>query len=76
MHIDPNTTSVAETFAIVGMTCDHCVRAVTAELGNLDGVSHVEVDLSSGTATVQSAAPLDPADVAAAIDEAGYELAP
>jgi copper chaperone len=76
MHTDPKTTSVIETFAVVGMTCDHCVRAVTDELGKLDGVSHVEVDLASGTATVQSAGPLDPADVAAAIDEAGYELAP
>jgi copper ion binding protein len=75
MHTDPNTSSVAQTFAVVGMTCDHCVRAVTDELGKLDGVSNVEVDLESGTATVQSAAPLDPADVAAAIDEAGYELA-
>jgi copper chaperone CopZ len=63
------------TYNVTGMTCAHCVHAVTAELSKLPGVSDVKVDLASGTATVASAAPLDRADVAAAIDEAGYELA-
>lgn len=64
-----------ETFTVVGMTCEHCVRAVTAELSALDGVTSVDVDLASGSVNVGSTAALDPADVAAAIDEAGYELA-
>ena len=64
-----------QTYNVAGMTCAHCVSAVTSELGKLPGVSDVKVDLASGTATVASAAPLDRADVAAAIDEAGYELA-
>jgi copper chaperone CopZ len=63
------------TYNVTGMTCAHCVHAVTAELSKLPGVSDVKVDLASGTATVASAAPLDRADVAAAIDEAGDELA-
>lgn len=67
-------TNHLETFAITGMTCDHCVRAVTEELQGLTGVSAVAVDLASGTATVTSGAPLDHDTVRAAVDEAGYEL--
>lgn len=68
-------TQHSETFSVLGMTCEHCVRAVTSELAALDGVTHVDVDLASGAVTVESAAALDPAVVAAAVDEAGYELA-
>ena len=46
------------TYAIKGMTCDHCVTAVSAELGLLPGVRDVRVDLAAGTATVTSAQPL------------------
>jgi copper ion binding protein len=63
------------TYAIKGMTCDHCVSAVTAELGRLPGVSTVRVDLAAGTATVTSERPLDPEAVRDAVDEAGYDLA-
>lgn len=66
-----NTT----TFRVDGMSCDHCVRAVTAEVGGLDGVTSVDVDLASGEVTVTSDAPLNEAVVRAAVDEAGYELA-
>jgi copper chaperone CopZ len=58
------------------MTCDHCVRAVTAELARLDGVADIVVDLGAGRVDVVSAAPLELADVAAAVDEAGYRLCP
>ena len=64
-----------QTFTVVGMTCDHCVRAVSAELSKLDGVQRVDVDLASGRVGVASTAPLSAADVAAAVDEAGYEVA-
>ena len=68
------------TYAVTGMTCEHCVRAVTAELSGLAGVSQVEVDLVPGGAarvTVTSAAPLPEQAVAAALDEAGdYRLGP
>lgn len=70
------SSPTSQTYDIVGMTCDHCVQAVTSELRKLDGVTHVEVDLASGSAVVDSAAPLDREVVAAAVDEAGYELAP
>jgi copper chaperone len=64
------------TYTVSGMTCEHCVRAVTEELAKLDGVGSVEVDLATGAVTVASQAPLDDRAVAAAVDDAGYELAP
>lgn len=67
------------TYAVTGMTCGHCASAVTGELKSLDGVTDVTVDLVAGgtsTVTVASAVPLDQAQVAAALDEAGdYQLA-
>jgi copper chaperone CopZ len=67
--------SVLTTYTVTGMTCDHCVQAVSGELAALPGVDSVTVDLGSGAVTVSSAAPLADADVRAAVDEAGYELA-
>lgn len=75
----PAAGSATSTYDVTGMTCGHCVSSVTKEISQLDGVSSVDIDLvigGSSTVTVTSAAPLDPAAVAAAIDEAGYELAP
>ena len=65
-------------FKITGMTCEHCVNAVTKELGAVAGVSDVQIDLvpeGVSTARVTSSVDLSPAEIAAAIDEAGYELA-
>lgn len=64
------------TYTVVGMTCEHCVRAVTEEVGGVEGVTAVAVDLASGAVTVQSDAPIEDAAVAAAVIEAGYEVAP
>lgn len=63
-------------YTVTGMTCDHCAAAVRDEVGKADGVSRVDVDLAGGVVTVESVSPLDPAAVAAAVDEAGYEVAP
>ena len=63
------------TFTVTGMTCGHCVAAVTDEVSKLAGVTGVEVDLETGSVTVGSDGPLDPEAFAAAIDEAGYEVA-
>ena len=62
------------TYDVRGMTCGHCVNAVTDELTNLHGVTDVAVDLDTGAVTVTSIEPLDLESVRAAIDEAGYEL--
>lgn len=67
----PTTT----TYQIIGMTCAHCVSAVSKELAALPGVRGVEVDLSAGTATVTSDSVLPPDEIRNAVDEAGYELA-
>ena len=64
------------TYAVTGMTCDHCVRAVRTEVEALDGVESVEVDLATGRLEIASRAPLAPADVRAAVDEAGYTAVP
>ena len=62
------------TYEVSGMTCGHCVSAVSTEIGKLDGVANVQVDLATAAVTVSSAAPLDLAAVAAAVEEAGYQL--
>lgn len=65
------------TLHVTGMTCEHCVKAVTTELRALDGVDDVQVDLVSGgtsAVTVRSAQPLPPQTLRAAVDEAGYDL--
>ncbi len=66
--------STTSTYTVSGMSCGHCAAAVTEELSKLDGVSHVDVDLPSGRVTIESNHPLDSADVAAAVDEAGYTI--
>jgi copper ion binding protein len=62
------------TYTVKGMTCGHCVNAVSAEVGALPGVTDVEVDLATGVVTVTSEQPLDSGSVRSAVDEAGYEL--
>jgi copper chaperone len=72
------TTMITDTYRVTGMTCDHCVAAVSEEITALDGVNTVDIALVPGgtsTMTVESAAPLDRDQVAEAVDEAGYALA-
>lgn len=68
-----------QTYAVTGMTCGHCAGAVTSELTALNGVTDVRVDLVAGgtsTVTVTSDHPLDDAQVATALEDAGeYQLA-
>ena len=64
------------TVNVSGMTCGHCVSAVTMELSLLPSVTEVDVDLESGQVTITSDAALEQAQLATAIDEAGYELVP
>jgi copper chaperone CopZ len=66
------------TYTVTGMSCEHCVYAVTSELSGLGGVSAVTVDLvpgGSSSVTVASDAPLAAGAVSAALDEAGgYQI--
>ncbi|QCQ90107.1 heavy-metal-associated domain-containing protein [Rhodococcus sp. SGAir0479] len=67
--------STAE-YTVTGMTCGHCVASVKEEVGAIDGVSDVAVDLQSGRLTVTSATPLPESAVTAAVEEAGYTAQP
>ena len=68
-----------QTFPVTGMTCSHCVSAVTSEIKEIPGVTDVDVDLvadGKSTVTVASETAIDEQAVAAALDEAGdYQLA-
>ena len=61
------------TYTVDGMSCDHCVKAITSEVTQLPGVDAVAVDLANKTVSV-SGDDVDDAAVAAAIDEAGYTV--
>ena len=67
--------SQTATYTVTGMTCEHCVASVREEIGEIDGVSGVDVDLTTGAVTVRSERPLEREAVKAAVEEAGYQLA-
>lgn len=62
------------TLSVPGMTCGHCEAAVKQEVGGLDGVIGVDVDLDTKDVTVSGDA-LDRDAIVAAIDEAGFDVA-
>ncbi len=66
-------TSTA-TFTVTGMTCEHCVESVSEEVLEIAGVTVVDVDLPTGRLTVTSDQPVSEAEVASAVDEAGYRV--
>jgi copper chaperone len=68
--------STTTTYRVEGMTCGHCVSSVSNEISKLDGVTDVEVVLTTGEVTVTSDTPVDENAMRAAVDEAGYELTP
>jgi copper chaperone len=61
-------------YSVPEMHCAHCERAVSEEVGAVDGVASVDVDLTTKLVTVRGAA-LDDARIRAAIKAAGYEVA-
>ncbi|MEH0108762.1 heavy-metal-associated domain-containing protein [Tersicoccus sp. MR15.9] len=65
------------TVKISGMTCGHCVNAVTEELGALDGVDHVAVELVNGgisTARLTTTSQVSESAISEAVAEAGYVM--
>ncbi len=63
---------------VTGMTCDHCIRAVTEELTRVPGVEHVAVDLVPGgvsQVSVEASTSVTQEQLAAAVVEAGYDIA-
>ena len=61
-------------YTVRGMTCGHCASAVTEEVAKIPGVTDVDVDVASGRVTIRSSGPVSDEAVAAAVDEAGYEV--
>jgi copper chaperone CopZ len=72
----PRTFIGSTTFTVPGMTCAHCQRVVTEEICTIAGVQAIVVDPGTGQVTVTAARPIDRADIAAAVEDAGYTLAP
>ena len=60
-------------YTVEGMSCQHCIDAITQEVGAVSGVDRVDVDLGAGTVTVRGST-LDDAQIREAIDEAGYDV--
>jgi copper chaperone len=67
-------SSCTQSYDVVGMTCDHCARAIDKEIRKISGVDSVDVDLVSGLVTVTSRDGVDSNTIAAAVDDAGYAL--
>lgn len=64
---------------VEGMTCGHCVNAVTEELSKISGVTSVHIELSTDAPTpvnIVSDTDISDADFTAAVEEAGYTIAP
>ena len=66
--------SVTSTYTVTGMTCGHCVSSVTEELGEVAGVTGVDVVLETGAVNVTSDRELDSAEVVEAVTEEGYKV--
>lgn len=66
--------STTTTITVDGMTCGHCVNAVQSEVGKLDGVTDVSVDLASGQVTIVADPAPDADALREAVEEAGYEV--
>ena len=76
MNTTPRTFVGTTTLQVRGMTCTHCEHAVVYSVSRLDGVQSVTVDLPTGLVTIAVDQPTDRADIAAAVDLAGFTLIP
>ncbi|MEU5751258.1 heavy-metal-associated domain-containing protein [Streptomyces sp. NPDC047853] len=70
----PATPAVSVTYAVAGMSCGHCEATLTRVIGELDGVTGVEVRRAAGRVTVTGTAEPDDVALAEVVDDAGYEL--
>jgi copper chaperone len=73
--IDQGKENRMTTIKIKGMSCKHCVMAVTKALGGIDGIKDVQVDLEKGEATFTEEKPIDRAIVRERIVKAGFDIA-
>jgi copper chaperone len=63
------------TVTVAGMTCGHCASSVREEVAGIPGVTAVDVDLASGTVTIDSERQVESEAIKGAVEEAGYQLA-
>lgn len=63
------------TITVTGMTCGHCATSVREEVGSIPGVTAVDVDVPSGTVTIDSDQQVEREAIKGAVEDAGYELA-
>ncbi len=66
---------IEQIYRVPDVSCDHCVRAITDELGKLPGIQNVGVDLKTKLVTVQHDGSVSDAELRAGIEEAGYDIA-
>ena len=67
--------STTNEYQVTGMTCGHCEMSVREEVGELSGVTDIQVSAQTGRLIVTSEEPLDDAQVITAVEEAGYSAA-
>mgnify|MGYP001609393675 FL=1 len=67
-----NKSTATYTYTVPGISCDHCKHAIESEVGTVAGVSGVDGDVDAKLVTVSGG---DDADIRAAIDTAGYDVA-
>jgi copper chaperone len=72
MTIRPEEIQMEHRFDVQGMTCGHCVRAVSDAVMRVDAAARVDVDLAAGKVLVESSVPREP--FVAAIGEEGYAV--
>ncbi|MBA4395964.1 MAG: mercury transporter [Syntrophus sp. (in: bacteria)] len=63
-----------KTIKVKGMSCSHCVKAVTEALAAVDGIDHVEISLEKGEATFDEMKPVDMSVIKEKIRKAGFEV--
>ncbi|UVY84646.1 heavy-metal-associated domain-containing protein [Brachybacterium sp. NBEC-018] len=66
----------AQEYQVTGMTCGHCEMSVREEVGEIPGVTDVQVSHQTGRLVVTAAAPLEDTAVIGAVEEAGYTAVP
>jgi copper chaperone len=63
------------TVTVAGMSCGHCASSVQDEVGQIPGVTSVDVDITSGMVTIDSESQVETAAIRDAVEEVGYRLA-
>jgi copper chaperone len=72
--IGENKGETMKTIKVKGMSCSHCVKAVTAALQAVDGVDHVKVSLEAGEATFDENNQVDMSVLKEKIRKAGFDV--